>query len=151
MQTATDDVPELSESILRPVALDVINQIKDITGISKDVRIIYNGDIAKTANAGSTIDDVNRDPLLGQTKRLEIETENEYNLENLAITAVSQREHYDIFKDTSCGLFMKPIYVTNTLTINFKFKYFMGWSLLARTYCRRKCKQLCYRYKDTKP
>ena len=52
--------PEVNSSVLRPVVLDIVNQIIDITKISKDIPIFFPGSAEAVAQKGATMSEQNK-------------------------------------------------------------------------------------------
>lgn len=117
--------PELVSSVIRPSILEITKQVQEITEISKDTKILFNGGLEASYQKGSTMSDSQneRDRLsIPYSNQLQIEIDNTYNEGMVLSTAVRQAEHLPIFNDPNLGIIIKPIYSVNNFTINFKFR-----------------------------
>lgn len=114
---------ETDQSITRPIVYDIIDQLQDITKITKDSKIFYPGDTNKVQTPGSDIDSKTDRTAIFSTSRISfIEVTEEYDKDYLATTSISNKNHQPIFLDESLGISISPIYSTNKLTINYKYK-----------------------------
>ena len=116
-------VPEIEKSITRPVVLDIVRQVKEITGISKDTQEIFLGAARSTLQAGSTVGaDILNNTDIAASKRLYIEVSETYNENNLGTVAIAQTEQIPIFIENKLGIVLKPIYTSRTFEINVRFR-----------------------------
>lgn len=124
MPNITATLPDTDQTVLRPAIFSVIEQVKNITGIPKDIKIIYPGDINKAQTAGSEFEnqDKDRTAVFGNDRVLYIEVEDDFEKETILATAVSNVSTNPIFSDKIIGVSVRPVYATNTVTINFKYK-----------------------------
>ena len=117
--------PELNSAVIRPAILDITKQIQELTGIPKDSRILYVGEIGASYQKGSTLSDSpnERDRTgLSFGNQVSIEIDNDYNEANVNSTAVRQPEHIPVFNDDKLGILIKPVYSKNDFTITFKYR-----------------------------
>ena len=114
-------VPEVDKSITRPVVLDIVRQVMDITNISKDTNILFLGDAKSTRQAGS---DVGADQLnntkISASEQIAIEVAESYNNDYLGTMAIAQTEQIPIFIDNDLGVVLKPIYGSYVFEISFR-------------------------------
>jgi len=123
MPNVSEVVVETKQSILRPVVLDIVRQVRDLTRIPVTTPILYPDDIGKTYQPGSAItEDPEEKILFPYNDKIIIEIEEEYDPANVLSTAVTQPEHLPIFHDKEIGIFIKPVYVSTNVSINFKYK-----------------------------
>lgn len=116
-------LPEVSQSVTRPVIFDIINQVQEITKIGKDSKIYFPGDSGKMSTPGSTIDtEIDRSAIFNSNRSTFIEVEEDYDLSSINSTATSQTEHIPIFLDKKLDVTISPVYATSNVTINFKYK-----------------------------
>lgn len=116
-------IPENNQSIVRPIVYNIIDQLQDITKITKDSLIFYPGDSNKVQTPGSDIDSKNnRSALFGTNKINFIEVDEDYDIDYLGTTSVSSKNHINIFSDDKLGVFISPIYSTNKLSIRYKYR-----------------------------
>lgn len=119
-------LPEVSQSVMRPIVIDIVSQLQEITKVTKDAKIFFPGETEKMQQSGSSIDDIglasSRDPLTNNDRYVFIEVEEDYDREALSTTAVTYREQNSIFIDEQLKVGITPVYVTSTVTINFKYR-----------------------------
>ncbi len=115
-------LPDVSQSVTRPIVFDIIRQVQEVTKISKDTKIFYPGDINRMQQGGSSIDDKNRDAVMATNQIVFIEVEDDYDVETLSTTAVNYNENIPILHDARISTRLTPIYVDNIITIHFKYR-----------------------------
>jgi hypothetical protein len=118
--------PELNSSVIRPTILDIIEQVKQITGIPKNTRVLFSDYLQASYQRGSTMQQQTKDSndrtSFSFGNQLAIEVESEYNEGNIYSTAVSRHEHIPIFNDDNLGVLIKPIYSKTDFTINITYR-----------------------------
>ena len=116
-------VPAVEQSVLRPIIIDIVNQLKNITKIPSDSLILFPGDIEKTYQPGSTIDKPTEDRSRFLTNNMvHIEVDEDYNHDAVLSTAVTRPEHIPIFIDQKLNTIIRPVYSPMTVSISFKFR-----------------------------
>jgi hypothetical protein len=113
---------QTSESVTRPVILEITRSLFEITGIPKDTRIFYPDEDNKRAQPGSTI---NRDgvPVFFQSAgEVAIEVEENYERDRILAHAIVRPENLFIFRDDALQVAIKPAYSPTDVTINFKYR-----------------------------
>jgi len=116
-------LPETSQSVTRPIIFDIINQVQEILKIDKRTEIFFPGEINKMQTSGTSIDSTNeRFAIFNNSKYNFIEIEDDFDLETLGTTAVSRNEHLVVFYDEALDIRIVPIYATNNIVINFKYR-----------------------------
>lgn len=116
-------IPETEQSISRPIVMDIVRQIQDITKIPATSRILFPGDSPTVVAPGSAISDKEED----RTKflshhQVEITVEEDHDIDYITSTATTRPEHNPIFFDESIGVVARPIYSRQSVTINFVFR-----------------------------
>lgn len=122
MPVVETTLPDIAQAVTRPVIFDVIKQIQKITKIDEATKIFYPGDAQRMQQPGSNIGDNNRDALMQSNRILFIETEEDYDQDMLSSTAINYLEHLPVFNDPKLNVVICPIYVSTTVTINFKYR-----------------------------
>lgn len=110
-------IPEVTQSVSRPVSIAIADQVKRITKIPNDTVIFYPGDsetISQSING--------REAAFTTDKKLFIEVEETFQEANLSSTAISIREHPPVFIDPYLKVVIQPIYTTMNLVINFRYR-----------------------------
>ena len=116
-------VPEIEKSITRPVLLDIVRQVKEITGISKDTKEVFLGDARSGLQAGSTVgSDILDNTNISASKQLFIEISEQFNENSLGTVALAQTENIPIFIDDVLGVVLKPIYTSRTFEIRIRYR-----------------------------
>lgn len=116
-------IAENDQSIVRPIVFNIIDQLQDITKITKDSLIFYPGDSEKMQTPGSDIDSNNNRSARFAVNRINfIEVEEDYDSDYLGTTSVSNKNHINIFSDEKLGVYIAPIYSTNKLIIKYKYR-----------------------------
>jgi hypothetical protein len=116
-------IPETIQSITRPIVLDVARELFVATGIDKDVPIFFPGDTTKTFQPGTTVNEEGRAknnyPFY---ERVSIEIDENYDADRMLSEGVYRAENIHIFRDDALETFMKPVYSSTDMTINFKYR-----------------------------
>ena len=113
----------IQQTVIRPVIYSVIEQIKNITKINKNVLILFPGDSGVNSTPGSTMDeDKNREALFNATNIVEIEVQYDHDDEDMTSTDAYGDYTYPVFKDTRLDIYLSPIYSKTNVTINFKYR-----------------------------
>ena len=115
-------IPETEQTIIRPIVIDMINQIKVMTKIDNNIKVLFPGDIGKMHQAGSTIDNDNREPLLATSKYILITVDEQYDQDNIYTSIVNKVEQPPIFVDRNLEVMIRGVYIKSNITINVIFK-----------------------------
>ncbi len=114
----------VSQSVSRPVYIDMIQQIQKLTNIDPRTKIFYPGDSQKMQTPGASIDskDEDRFAMFNSERYTFIEIEDDFDMDRLGSTAVEAEEHSPIFVDSKLGVYIKPVYASTDVTINFNYR-----------------------------
>ena len=115
-------IPETEQTIIRPIIIDMVKQISEITKIDSNTKILFPGDIGKMHQAGSTIDNDSREPLLSTSKYISITVDEQYDQDNIYTSVVNRVEQPSIFVDRDLEVMVRGVYVKSNITINVIFK-----------------------------
>lgn len=115
-------IPSVSQTVSRPVYIDMIQQVQKLTNIDSKTKIFYPGDIQKMQTQGSGIDSDERFAIFNSDRYTFIEVEDNFDENALATTAVERSEHPPVFIDAKLGVEVKPVYATTSVTINFNYR-----------------------------
>ena len=123
MPNLTITLPENSQSVTRPVIMDIVRQVEEITKIDVSSKIFFPGDTQRMQTPGTNIDNNNERFAIFNTDRITfVEVEEDYNKDALSTTAVTRSEHIPIFQDEALRVKMTPVFATSAVTINFTYR-----------------------------
>lgn len=121
MPIAELEVPEISESIARPVAVQIIRQICEHTRLPKDIPVRYLGS-SSLPTVGSTLDDKGAiENRLPTDLNIKIDVSEEYDEDFAGTGAILRQDQSYIFYDKDLFVFMKPVYQRLKTTINIEY------------------------------
>lgn len=115
-------IPNVTQSVQRPIVLDIVEQVKAITKINESTDVYFMNDEGYAQSAGSGIASASRDPRFTAQRMVMIEVESNTNLDNLATSVSNREEHIPIFEDEKLGFIVRPIYESTDVRINFKYR-----------------------------
>lgn len=113
---------EVDQNITRPAVLDVVRQVKSITGISEEIPVLYIGQGESRYQPGSTIDTGASPDTSGSIRMVTIEVDENYDPGFFAINAGHKPEQAPDFIDDRLGVMIKPIYSVSEFTVNFVYR-----------------------------
>ena len=121
MPIAELEVPEISESIARPVAIQIIRQICEHTRLPKDIPVRYLGS-STLPTVGSTLDDKGAiENRLPTDLNIKIDVSEEYDEDFAGTGAILRQDQNYIFYDKDLFVFMKPVYQRLRTTISVEY------------------------------
>lgn len=112
----------IDQTISRPVVIDIINQVEEITKIDKNTKILFPGVEGHMYQPGSSIDDANRNAEFLNNHFVQIEVTEDFQKESLGTQVLAGDENIPIFYDDKLKVIIKPSYATVDVTINFKYR-----------------------------
>lgn len=123
MPKAVYVIPDVRESMVRPVVLDIARQVLEWTGLPRNTQLMYAGENTEVFQPGSTISNEPKFNQLDSDARWTINVE-ERTAQDLALTAsVDYMDHPPIFNDTDTGVLIRPSYVEVDLVFTFVSKF----------------------------
>lgn len=121
MPEFSQTIPEIRESVIRPVVYAVIEDIMAVTGIDrKRTYIEIKSPYGTIQVPGSDYQNTHPDKLNVDDK-IVIEISEEYDPASAGSTPVFYPEHLVIFKDAPLRVTMKPVYHTIKMTMSVKY------------------------------
>lgn len=115
-------IPNTGQSVMRPIVIDMVDQLKEITGIGKDIEVFYPDNQAGASQRGSTIDsDSERFARLSTTRRIQVEVEEDYETQDVLNTAIKRHEHNPVWMDRYLGVYVTPVYSPTNISIHLKY------------------------------
>lgn len=106
----------------RPVIYSVLRKVQDQTGISSKTLIRFFGEDAKSMQIGSTMEQTTEHNIWPVVEALTIEVEEEFRIDSILTMQVHRPENPFVFLDSNIGIYLKPAYSTQDITIRFKYK-----------------------------
>lgn len=123
MPNLTITLPENSQSVTRPVIMDIVRQVEEITKIDVSSKIFFPGETQRMQTPGTNIDNNNERFAIFNTDRITfVEVEEDYNKDALSTTAVTRLEHIPVFQDEALRVKIAPVFATSAVTINFTYR-----------------------------
>lgn len=114
-------IPVTYESVTRHVVQSVVERVKEITALPKDLPVRYPGSLAKMHQNGSMISAEEKNQFEHSSK-ISITVQEEYQEESTLSLPVRHTDMRHIFEDIALNIFLKPIYSYTTTTINFTYR-----------------------------
>lgn len=115
-------IPEVWNTITRPVAIGVAKQVAALLEIPKDTRIVVPGTTETIPMAGSTVDDPNIQNYFKYDGRLTIEIRDDYNEDPSYTRNVLKRGNPIAFKDEKIDFYVNTIYTGNKLVLDMTYR-----------------------------
>lgn len=124
MPNLTITLPEVDQSVSRPVIIGIIGQVQEICKIDKNVDIYFPGPMGTMQSSSSSIDSTpgSRDVAFESKRIIFIEVEDNYDPYSLGSTVVAAEEQIPVFEDTSLGVLIRPVYAKSEVKINFRYR-----------------------------
>lgn len=124
MASETIPLPDIEQSVTRPSVFQVIDQVRDILGITKPLEIIYAGQRGVVQATGSAISDIRygNEAKFSSDDYIVIDVVEDYDTD--AVNEI-QSHSYDtapIFADNKLGLTLRPIYIPSKMEISFTYQ-----------------------------
>lgn len=116
-------IPETTESVTRPVMLDIVRQLMRTTGISSKTNIAYFGDAEKGKQLNSAISADGNDPNeFAHNERVEIEVSENFIMDRVPGEQIFAPENFHIFHDVPLNIVMKPVYAQIEAVVTIKYR-----------------------------
>ena len=116
-------VPETIESVIRPVVLEIVRDVCQVTGLDPKTAIQYPGTMDVMKQPGTSLESKgDATPRSGTGAKLTIDVEEGYEEDRLLSTAVMRPENLFIFKDDRIETSIKPVYSSTDMSINFRYR-----------------------------
>lgn len=124
MPNARIEIPDTENAIFRPVVLDVVRQLCEITGIPTDTRILFPGDKTETYQQGSTIGEIRSNverTSLPFNDQIRIDVTEQTYQGNMALSAY-RSDMTPIFYDNKLGVALRPVKIATDVELEIKFR-----------------------------
>lgn len=113
---------DVEQSVARPVIFSILDQIFDITNLSKDTEVRYNSKRNIGQTVGSSIDETDRSAKFAADRYTFIDVTEVYDLNAMQETHTHAFEHIPVFEDQKLKFSLRPIYTTSDVTIQIKYR-----------------------------
>lgn len=125
MPTITREIQETYESITRPVVLDILREVLQITNLPADFPIIYNGDSAtfKLVNTSIGGGNVLNSVYMPGTDKLYVDVVEETPESDMLTMQTLYPENRFIFQDADVNTLIKPAYTQQTIVMSMRMKF----------------------------
>jgi len=121
MPTIFTTLDEVDQSMIRPSIIDVTSQVREVLRMDQNTPILFPGMSGVSKQPGSLLDDTNTQSKLSHQSYIAIEPSYNYSREDIGSMAVTYADQQVIFKDTSTGVFIRPVYAKTNVTIAFNY------------------------------
>ena len=115
-------IPNVTQSVHRPVIIDIVEQVKQITKINDTTEVFFLSDEGYAKSVGSGIGAAEKNPRFTAERLVIIEVEQNTNMDNLATSVSNRSEHIPVIEDEKLGLVVRPIYESTDVRINFRYR-----------------------------
>ena len=115
-------LPNVDESVFRPLVADLTKQVQELTNLNfvEDIRFLnYNGSV-QTFDSAVT-DEKSRYASFSGQNRIWVEAQEDYNQDGWASSVIERDEHYPLFVDSKLGVHIAPILVPSDVILKMKF------------------------------
>ena len=115
-------LPNVDESVFRPLVADLTRQVQELTNLNfvEDIRFLnYNGSV-QTFDSAVT-DEKSRYASFSGQNRIWVEAQEDYNQDGWASSVIERDEHYPLFVDSKLGVHIAPILVPSDVILKMKF------------------------------
>lgn len=113
---------DVDQTITRPAVLDVVRQVKDITGIPQATPVVYIGQGESRHQFGSTAGSQEDTTKINSTQMVTIEVDERYDEGFFTANAGHRPEQHPDFIDPHLGVIVKPIYAVSEFDVNFVYR-----------------------------
>ena len=114
-------LPDVEQSVSRPVIYAIIDQIFDITKMSKETRINYAGKNGTLGTPGTTLDEQSKEAIFANDRYTFVDVDETYQPGALQETHLFSHEHRAIFIDAETEVTLRPIYLTSDVVIQIRY------------------------------
>lgn len=123
MPQAVYDTPDVRESMVRPVALDIARQVLEWTGLPKSTQLLFGGENGEVFQPGSTITTEQTSNQFDSQTRWTMTLEERTNSDLILTASVNYVDHPRIFNDTDTRVEIRPVYVEMDWVFTFTAKF----------------------------
>lgn len=115
-------LPDVTQSVFRPMVIGVTQQIKKATKISEDVPIFFGNEVDQIQTAGSGLDNKDDRLMRSETlRRFEVKTSEEYAVDQQVTDLTGASGNTRIFEDKELDAWLSPSYTSQEVTLELAF------------------------------
>jgi len=123
MPCASVTLTDVEQSVARPIIFTILNQIFEITQLSKDTAIHYAGKRTMMSSPGTSIDDGDeRDAQFATKRTTVIEVTEQYDVAAVQEVQPNSYDHEAVFDDPYVQLSLRPVYLPSNVTISIRYR-----------------------------
>ena len=124
MPSVTIPLLDIEQIVVRPSVYQVIDQVRDILGMTKDAEIIYAGKRGTVRATGSAMSELGSDNVAKFTSDdyISIEVLEDYDVEAVQEFQFHSWDNFPIFSDPKLNVSLRPIYLTSKMEITFSYQ-----------------------------
>lgn len=116
-------LPDIKQSVTRPVIYKVLEQLFEITRLSKDTRIYYAGEANVIQTPGTSIDEEgDRDARFGTGRYTFVNVTEQYQTPAMQEIQSHAFDNVPVFEDRDINLSLRPIYLPSDVTIEITYR-----------------------------
>lgn len=115
-------IPNVTQSVDRPVVMDIVNKVKEILKITPEAETYFFSDEGYASAAGSTLSNTERTPRFATNRMVMLDVERSPNIDNLVTSVSQQTEHIPVLEDESLGFLIRPIFESTDIRLNFRYR-----------------------------
>jgi hypothetical protein len=111
-------LPDINESVFRPVILEAVKQIREITNLPKEARMFFPGESEVSPTPGSEIEsNHDKTAIFDSDRYIKIEVTKDYDLDQIYATSVNKGASEPIFHDPNLNISINPLYTPTDVSI----------------------------------
>lgn len=124
MPSVTIPLPDIEQIVVRPSVYQVIDQVRDILGMSKDVEVIYAGKRGVVRATGSAISELNQENEAKFTSDdyVTVDVIEDYDIDAVQEVNAHSWDNAPIFSDAKLNFSLRPIYLPSKMEITFSYR-----------------------------
>ncbi len=116
-------LPDIKQSVTRPVIYKVLEQLFEITRLSKDTRIYYAGETNVIQTPGTSIDEEgDRDARFGTGRYTFVNVTEQYQTPAMQEIQSHAFDNVPVFEDRDIKLSLRPIYLPADVTVEVTYR-----------------------------
>ena len=125
------ELVDVEQTVTRPVVMEIMEQIFEITSLSKDTNIYYSRLNGPHQSPGSNIDNVGeKEARFQQDKATYIEVTETDDVSSIQEMITMEYDQVPVFEDKSLKCSLRPIYSTVDVSIAIRYRSTSGTEVL---------------------